>query len=958
MRRKKQIFILTTIFFLLFSLTPTTTIQADTKEPMTEADLVDVIDQKNHHELTISYVLEDKKELILKTDVDKVIDLEALKKELGADKVTEDSEKKELKLALDNPDKIDFKVLVDNKKPFTLFALKSDGEEIFNSKFNEPEESQTRSDDVENDAEEASWTHSDKVRISKGPIMKHTDGSSTQPMIYFGDYNLNDSKTNTIESVWGIRGKSRINSLTAPNSGIIYAEPGSRISDGLRSNTNHIYTSHYGDSQNIDTEMPLTDYEDQAFGSPTSYTSNDLFNYAVSSDSKLRPGTAGPNKVGKAYAAIETPKFYYRTDQKTGFEEQRLVIKQRAFWENKKNRDNPVITTTIKQSFTKTGKVITNITYKNTGTVTFNKFIGFSNHDLSMNKDGAEIKDKGKKIGNYIPMRSLGNDRGMYIQTPNNEIRTSVYMNQPNEPGAWAARSASRSYLATKGYLYNPGLIGVIPIKETYYPWKVGKDKGGFLFPNSFYDRKKKQFNFPYTPDYTHNAFKNLNDLGDKGQMKGPGTRLGAEKEDESMWDAGLTMRTTPVDLEVGKSIQLEYATLTDVPGSTFNPVLEIDRPGSNETPNVFPLETDNLTITGHLYDFDSNHMTVYYGIDSDDEKDMKLFQYKKQSNAEANAGKIHEFTEKINVKGLEKGKHKIYFVAKDEDDNESHVEEYHFKFVKPASNAPQIDVTSPSTSKNDPHNPFKHNMDLTGYWTDKDSSQIKSITYKIDDKPEETFSENLNNPTPGALNPWKIEDLDIQEHNDFNKHLIRFKITDVDGNIGTDNFYFMHTPGKIQLVAPEEIDFGNVTVSPTSNDPRKPDMQDGKVLLEDYREENSNPIGVSLTIDKFYKAGKGNTDEDGDGDDSNENIDSSPEKREERESLAHDIYWKDQLVNGNTLRVAQTEGPKNGQWHQSTDLTKQVTDNLKINFRSGETGSPNGKYTSKWTWQTVDSLE
>lgn len=947
---------------MLISLTPTT-IQADSKNPMTEADLVDIMDQKNHKELTISYILEEKKELILKTDQEKMIDVEALKKELGDDKVKEDPDKKELTLTLDNPDKIDFKVLVNNKKPFTLYLLKSDGEEIFNSQINDSSEPDTRSDDIENDSEESSWTSSDMLRVSKGPILKHTDGSSTQPYLYFGDYNFASTGRTSIALAWDVRGKSRQNSLTAPNSGILYAEPGSRIADGLKSNTNHIYTTHYGDSQNLNYDNALTDIEDRPFGSPTSYTSNNLFNYVVQTDNWLKPGTSGPNKLGKAYAMNGLPKFYYRIDPRTGFEEQRLVFKQKAFWENKKNRGNPEITTIIKQSFTKTGKVITNITYKNTGKIMYNNFSGFSNHDLSLNKDGAEITDKnGNKIGNYLPMRSLGNDRGMYMQTPNNEIRTSVFMNQENAPGAWAARSASRSYLATKGFLHNPGLIELVPINETYYPWKVGKDKGNFLVSNNFYDRKKKQFNFPYTPDYTHNAFKNQRDPGDKGQKKGAGTRLGANSEKESMWDTGLTMRTSPLDLEVGKTVQLEYATLTDVPGSTFNPVLEIDESGSKEVPNVFPLETENLNLTGHLYDFDSNFMTVYYAIDSTDEKDMKPFIVRKQNNNEANAGKIHEFKEQINIKGMEKGKHTIYFIAKDEDDNESSLEEYHFKFIKPATREPQIDVTSPSTSKVDPHNPLRHNIDLTGFWTDKDSKEITSITYKIDDKPEQTMHEKIDNPTPGALNPWKLDNLDISEHNDFEQHLIKFKITDVDGNVGTDEFHFKHTPGQMQLIAPEEIDFGSISVSPNSQNPIKPNMQDGKVLLEDYREANSNPVNIRLTVNNFYKAGKDDHD-DGDGDDSNSNIDSKPDKKksvkeEQPESLIHDIYWQDNIVNSNTLMVAKTEGPKNGQWQQSTDLTKQVTDNLKINFRSGETGASLGKYISKWTWQTVDSIE
>jgi len=946
--------------WLLFSSCLTTTINAETTEnaPMTSAGLETIIKNKDNTEVTISYVLENKKELILKTDQANMIDLSALKAELGADKVKEDADKKELILTLDKPETIDFKIMVDKKMPFLLSVLDADRNLLFDYQFNQAEKYDLILDDDDDPSEEATWTQTGKNRLSKGPILEHADGSSTQPYLYFGDYEEAVRPTATLESSWGPRGKSRQNSLTAPNSAILYAEPGSRIEDGPKSVTNHVYTSHYGDNQRMDNSV-LPDDEDDTFGVPTSYTSNNIFNEIKHTDdwNGLRPGVSGPNKVGKSYAMIDTPKLYYRTDQKTGLEEQRLVYKQRAYWEDKKGRYNPEITTSIKLSFSKTGKVITSFTFKNTGKETFSNFNAFSNHDLSLNKDGNEITDPtGKKIGNFIPMRALGNERGMYFQSPNNEIRTSIYMNRQNMPHAWAARSASRSYLATKGFMYNPGILGLIAASsETYYPWKVGKSKGN----SNFYDKKEKHYKFPYTPKDHRNAFYNQLDMGDKDQGKGANTRLGTNSESDPQWDAGVTMRTKPQDLAVGKTVKMEYGTMTDVPGTTFNPVVEFDNLGTDDEPQILPLDTENLTLSGNWYDFDSNHVTLYYGIDSDEEDNMhNVLFHQMQTDKEAEGGALHDFKNDIRIKGLEKGAHKIYLIAIDEDSNQSVLQEHAFKLIKPATKEPQIDVTSPSGTKKDPYAPTTDHFALNGFWSDKDSKKISTITYKIDDGEEINYSKNLDNSKPGSLVPWRIEDLDVKKFNDFKIHTVKFKITDSDGNVGTTEFYFRHIGGGINLVAPEEIDFGQLSVSPTSQNQVKPNMQEGKVLLDDFREKGANQIGVSLSIGKFYKtddSGTGGDDGD-DGDDSGSSGDL--DRDDNKESLLHNVYWDGQLVDNLNLLVGKTEDVKNQDWRETTDFTDEIVKKLKINFRAGENGAPVGKYVSRWTWNIVDSIQ
>lgn len=949
--------ILLACLWLLFSSCLTTTVSAETTDenPVTSAGLETIVEQKNDTEATISYVLEDKKDLVLKTDQENVINIDALKEELGSEKVNSINEQ-ETVVTLDDPDSIDFKMYVDKEKPFLLTVLDANHVELFKYQFN----IEKKVDPAENDdpAEESTWTQADKLRVSKGPVMEHSDGAKTQPIFYFGDYMYAEKGIVKVSSTWVQRRKSRENSLTSPNTGIIFSEAGGKLEEGSSDPKNHVYTNHYGDNQKKDFDAPLHDPEDLPFGTPTSYTSNNLFNFVVHSSDWLRPGTSGPNKLGKAYAMIGEPTLYYRINQKTGFEEQRMVYKQRAFYSDKKGKTNPEITTSIKMSFTRTGRVITDIAFKNTGKVLFNNFSGFSNHDLSLNKDGKELQDsRGRKIGNYIPMRSLTNDRGMYIQAPNNEVRTNFYMTHNDGPGAWAARSASRSYLATRGYMQSPGLLGFIGVqKESYYPWKVGKGQN-----NLFFDHHTNSYKFPYTPSGNFNAFKNQRDLGDKGKMRRLGTRLGTGNENDPQWDAGLTMRTSPIDLKVGETKHLQYGTKTDIPGSSFCPVVEFDGLSYEDFPQVLPVGSKELTMKGHWYDFDSQKVKLYYALNSDDPEELQknVLLHGSQSKDEAANGTFHDFTQKIDISELEKGLHKVHLIAEDEDGHKSVLQEHNFKLIKTAvaNKGPQIDVTAPAGTKRRPYIPVTDKFDLHGFWSDGKNKMIKSLSYAVDDNEEKVFGTNLENPKLGQLVSWQIPDFDISEYNDFQRHRIVLKITDTEGVTDTDVFYFKHVGGGTHLVAPEEIDFGQVSVDTKLDQPKKPDLKGNKVLLEDFRNEGAKPLGVKLTVRKFYKQIENNEgDDEDDGDDSAATVD--PQARSSKESLVHGVLWDGQPVASKSFIVGRTEGVKENQWRQTTDLSSEIEKKLKINFGAKETGVSSGKYVSRWTWSTVDSIQ
>ncbi|GAB5055959.1 hypothetical protein COSHB9_03460 [Companilactobacillus alimentarius] len=945
------------------------------EEKLTDADIAEVYPHKNNTELIVSYILEEKKELILKTNEENVIDLESLEREIGSDKILVDSDKKEFKLTLDKPETISFKLFVNNQKPFTLSILKANGEKIFDYDLNQPEKYSATFDDVSDDEDNIGWNFSEFLRVSEGQIFEHSDGTSTRPYLYFGDYDYAIRKASISES-FDINGKSRKNSLTAANSAILYSEPGSRILDGPKGSGNHIYTTHYGDHQKGDFDsLELSEMayeglkmEDKPQGAARNFISNNVFNYVVPSDGKGVPGTSGPDKIGMSYAMLETPKFYYRTNLKTGLEEQKMVYKQRPFYVNKKGRHNPEITTTIKLSFNSMGRVVTKITFTNTSKVnpetheadTFGGFIGFSNQDLSLNKDGKEITDKnGKRIGNYLPLRTLGNKRGMYIQSADNQIRHSIYTNQPNGPAAFAARSTSSSYIATKGYSYNPGLIGIVAFRERYYPWKIGKPQSSGVFGGAsrYFNKSKNQFLSPYVPEGLFNAFDDQSDKGDSERKDASGARLGVA-EGKPTWDAGITMRTEAQHLHPKESVSMEYTSQTDIKGTTFNPVIELDLQGSDDDPQILPMSSDTLPISGQWYDFDSKDVTMHYSIDSDKEEDYQILFNASQKDSDIFYGNHHEIVnQKISLKGLEKNKHKIRFYMEDKEGHRSPIKEHVIKFVKPATDKPQIVVTSPGSTIKEPHDPIDNLIDLKGYWSDKNSKKIKKITYKIDDGDEITAAENLDNPNLGKLIPWKWKELDIENYNDFETHKIEITIADEDGNEGLEEFYFRHQPGALKLTAPEKIDFGTVAVSQNGSSKTAPQIEEGNVILDDYRRENSGPISVSLSMDTFYKEIEEVHDDSDTGDDSS-SIGDHDRVVSPTDSLIHKAYWKNKLVDSNNLIIGTSDGKTSPKWRDSVDFTNEVLKNLKLDFQSRNEGLKTGKYVSHWTWQTVESIQ
>jgi len=765
------------------------------------------------------------------------------------------------------------------------------------------------SDTDEPDTEELTWTRSDSLRVSKGPTLRHADGTLAVPFLYFGDYTYASAgmkiKAAFAKDVHNGYAHGRFDSLTAPNSLVITVPRGGDIDNGPTDGGNHIYGNAYGDVHSLDGSL----------GSKGDFVTTDIYELEVPSDRSNRPSVAGPGVLEKKYSMAEAPTFSYRVDPKTGFEEQRMIFFQQV----KRGRNFYEVEVKIVQSFEKNGRVLTKINYTNTGKYPIQRFMGFAFKDFSLTKDFAEIRDeKGKKAGDFVPIRALGNNRGIYLQSNITVSRYNLFTNLPNGPSSWAGRSISKAHDQQKGYI-NGFLLGIGGGGR--FPWANGE---GYTSHGNYES--------PDVPKGLKNSFADMNDLGDAGLNLNAGARLGNVKESERPWDSGFAMHTKVQTLEVDKSVSMHYASQIDIIGARFAPAIELDQKGTETSPDIIQDGAQNYRVTGTWYDFDSTDAELYYTVDTDDTHQGKLIKKLKQSEQNSKAGKPQEWSDAISIKDLEEGPHYLRLWVKDSDGNLSEIAQTVIKINPPPTIVPSIEILSPESSELNPFEPTTHNLSLTGTWSDKDSKRIKNATYKIDDNEEEILFEDIENKHPGSTYFWELPELSISKFNDVKLHKIVLTITDYDDNSDSDTLYFQHKDGTFQLVAPHSIDFG---VEQTSEDKStkkiKPDIS-GSLQVHDFRSNNQCPLKVTLSVNDF-------THDD-----------------EQTHSLDHRFYWNDQPMQDTELFVGKTPRASSEVWLTTTNMTDIIKDNIKLDFKNNNSTVP-GNYTSTWTWKAVESV-
>lgn len=779
----------------------------------------------------------------------------------------------------------------------------SDDEDVLN------DESDDDDDDADQpDTNELTWIRSDSLRISKGPTLRHADGTSAVPFLYFGGFKYAAEgmkiKAAFAKDTHDSYAQGRVDSLTAPNSLVITVPRGGSIDNGPTGNGNHIYGNAYGDVHVLDGSM----------GSKGDFVTTDIYNLEVPSDKATKPSVAGPGILNKKYSMLDAPQFSYRIDPKTGFEQQRMIFFQQV----KRNNDVYEVEVKIIQKFEKNGRVITEITYTNTGNKPLVRFMGFAFKDFSLTKDFREIRDsKGKKVGDYVPMRALGNGRGIYLQSGITESRYNLFTNLPNGPSSWAGRSISKAHDQQKGYI-NGFILGIG--SGSRFPWYSGE--GNVSHGN---------YESPDVPKGLKNSFNDMNDLGDAGLNLNAGARLGGVKETERAWDSGFAMHTKPLTLDVEKSVVMNYASQIDIVGAKFAPAIELDKKGTEPAPDIIQSDAQNYRLTGTWYDFDSTNAELYYTVDLDDTHHGKLLKKLKQSEQSANAGKPQEWSNSIPIGDLDEGLHFIRVWVQDSDGNLSEVAETVINITPPPNVIPTITILSPESSEKNPFSPTTHSLSLTGTWSDVDSPLMKSATYKVDDEEEILLYKNFKNAIPGSTYFWELPDLQMNKYNDLKLHKVTFTITDEEGNSSSDIFYFQHKDGSFQVVAPHAIDFGTEHIFGTNTKKIKPDIS-GTLQVHDFRSKNQSPLKITLSVEKFIN------------------------EDDENSTLDHRLYWDKQQRADQELFIAKTPAASNEDWLTTTNLTDLIKKNIEMDFKDNES-TVTGTYTSSWTWKAIESI-
>ncbi|WP_125760870.1 hypothetical protein [Companilactobacillus hulinensis] len=944
----------------------------------TKAEFTSIKETDNGFTGTIKYNLKSETEVlsINSSDISK-FDLDILKKQLGNKNVTLQKNQNNILLNLkEHVDKslngeFDFKInkidsitisITDSKNNF-LASKKLDVEaklptmeSVLTNNADEKDKSKNNLTDIntvdetkekaaaqDDDQDDTNWTQTYNLRLSRGPTLEHASGSKATPFLYFGDF-FYARKQMLVKDAYQKdtgRGKDgRFDSLTAPNFATVVQPEGDNeelntIDDGEKGDNDvgkefitkgrHIYTHNNGDGQ----------HKDNVTGSKGTFVTTDLHNYNHVTDHKTMPSMMGPDHLGSTVAMLTIPKLFYKLDPQTGFEQQKLIFQQQYVAGKIKYK----LEMTIIIKFNRSGEMVTEVSYKNIGDKEFKNFIGFVFHNIAFNRDYVQEYDKDKKIyhGGYVPLRSLGNNRGMYAQSDSVHARVNFHMNLDNEPEAWAARTTTDSSHQFKGYTSSGGILslvftGILQAKFTGNPWK-----------HHMNDR------YNHTPWYQpgnlpkgmFNSFRTYEDPGDKGHDPGAGKKLGriyGKKDfgayiDENtyLWDAGVTMRTEPTTLEVDDSKTIRYSRTFDIMDEKFAPVIILDQNGTKDKPDNIEAGQTDYKLTGSWYDFDSESGDLFWTMDDEnpDKKKKKINTYS-QNDKDKTSGVPHDWNETISIQKYKPGLHTVNVWMVDSEGNKSIVQTTTINIAKAPTNEPQIIIANPYSTEASPFAPNGDTINLKGYWTDLNSPTIKEISYSIDDNPENIITTNLSNPNLGKEVNWEIPQVNISHLTDLKLHKIIVNIYDDDGLNGSDILYFQRKEGTCRLTAPTEIDFGKHFLDGKNTSKIHPQFEN-KLEVDDYRANTGKPMKLTLHINKFINS------------------------EYEQMKLNHCVYWEGQQCATNDLPIGVSNNPKDGTWLTKTDFTDLIKQKLSLVFQFD--GLPKaGEFNSKWDWILTDA--
>lgn len=896
------------------------------------------------------------------------VDIDALKKEIGEDNVGVDLENQQLHLNL--KDKIDesgkgsFDLIVNVKDKimigFTdiqenellITMLNPDGPDPNANDINVTNPNDHADPDGENDkpGEDSDdgvgedpniyeneddptkgWTRTEKMMISPGHVIKNPDGSKTYPVIYFGAINyalqgitIRDAVAGRplTTGLLGLLGKKPIgegrkNNVTAANTSIIEVPKNGSMND-LQTNrykkTNHYSTNTFGDGMlppaGFGSNLISTGQKSYR-GSQRNFATTNLYNYYKNPAKASIPKVFGPDEKnnGKYTGLVKKQTRLYFKLYKDPESDEPTIMQRLIFYQ--KVRDYQV-RIKITQRFDKNNGVIVNYEFFNVGTKQIDSFQGYVFRDITFMKDHNIDSSKQMNV-----IRSLGEHQGIYATSKEYGQRFEMKFDGfDDEPYAWSSSGTRSTYFAAS--------------KKDHFPW-------------NYNGPIKKQ-----------DAFKDINDLGDKAIEPGRGNSW---VDENISYDSGVSMHTKDQALLPGDKVTMSYA--VNALEVKLEPELEIYNASKKEKPHELDPEANSFKVDGEWRSAHNRYVKIKYLVRSaedsiDDEKDKKDVlkngtilgnDYKAQTDSDKNGGVPQKWSTEIKLDQLQSGVNEMVAVAIDKEGRTSGVKRTYINL--PERDYPIfIQINSPmgGTTRNTPYEPrvdknFTDKIDISGM--SFSPSGIYKIHYFVDDDPIGKTFDVGDGSEANEPHQWKLPDFSLKPYmKDTNTHSMRFVIysteKDSKGNeivkAAEDAFHFRMKPkkfekgGYFQIIPPEKIDFGTLNMAANSEKDTKAKIE-GNLFVDDYREPDhkENPVHVTLSHDAFVK--------------------------ESGEILQTDLRWNKYQVDPTRSYDIKSDDMTNRKV-----LTDVLKDNLHLKVKRQQT-TRDGTFKSIFHWSATDSL-
>lgn len=902
------------------------------------------------------------------------IDVDALKKEIGKDNVGIDYDNNQLHLnvkdKVDNAGMGEFyletdhgsKVILEisdiNESQLLLTVLNPKGQDASLALSDEQNSSRKKDKDNEDDEDDlagedgddgvgedpnihededkpfSGWMRSDRMMVTPGHFKNNPDGTADMPVMYFGALNYALKGLTIKKSVAGRPqrkgllslgvllttpiGDGRMNNVTAANSGVISVGKGSNLNveqNNDKKEKNHFYTNTFGDGM-----LPPPSvwsggtYKagDKVYrGSQRNFVTTNIFDYTKPSGDITRPNLIGPDlkNFGDYTGLVKKQTRLYHKIYEDPHTKEQTTMQRLIFYQKIGDYQ---IRVKITMRFDRNNKLIINQEFTNVSTKYIDNFQGYVFRDITFMKDHTLKQSSQANV-----IRSLGDHKGIYAQSAKWGSKLEMELNGfEDSPYAWAGRGSKSSF-----------------------------------FENTDTDH----FPYSYSGDFKKpNAFKDVNDVGDKDEEPG----YGKTWIDENVsYDGGISMHTKNQPLPPGQTVTLSYTTKAEL--TTADPELELDQPYQLQP------EDKSYKVSGHWLSSGSNEVMIKYLVrplddtssEFNDTKDKLELQkngitvgnkYNKQNLMQMNSGYPHPWSTDIGLDQLQPGVNEFYAIAIDRKGRTSEVKR--LKIILPDRDDPLtigIQQPVPWADKYHPYEPridktFNGKLNFKGF-ANSDSKHFQ-IHYGVDtDDPKELLKEEKNYSSKETYF-WERKGLSVKQFmNDTNPHKVIFSLTSFDdtGNVkgvATAEFWFQMKPhdeneetdedakdGHIQVIPPKLISFGKLNLSDNGEKDVKSKFN-GNFFVDDYRQDDkrSNPIHIKLETTEF--------------------------KSEDNSLLNTQVFW-----NKSDVSTSGTYDINGDKLAPRMDVTNIVKKNLHLKVKRSQ-NIKDDSFKSKFYWNVVDS--